>query len=138
MYQNEIISREKIRTAVNEALKRYIYNIKKFKERWRNPLSTDRHADRRRHLPPRPRRYSKFTPNFKKMVKFIPESGQVQVLQEQRQYKYSWAEMADRVFVVQDDFQTFGLGHPDFQKNSPLTQLKDPAPILRRIDETLS
>ena len=28
--------------------------------------------DRRRHSPPRPRRESKFTPDFKKMVKFIP------------------------------------------------------------------
>ena len=27
VYQNEIMSREKIRTSVNEALKRYIYNI---------------------------------------------------------------------------------------------------------------
>ena len=35
-------------------------------------------------------------------------------------------------------FKTFGLGHPEFQKNSRLTQLKDPTPILRRIDETLS
>ena len=138
VYQNETISRERVRTAVNEALRRYIYNIKKFKGRWRKPLPTDKHADRRRHSPPRPRRESKFTPDFKKMVKFIPESGQVQVLQEQRQYKYSWAEMADRILAVQDDFKTFGLGHPEFQKNSRLTQLKDPAPLLRRIDETLS
>ena len=72
------------------------------------------------------------------LVKFIPESGQVQGLQEQRQYKYSWAEMADRIFDVQDDFKTFGLGHPEFQKNFRLTQLKDPSPLLRRIDETLS
>ena len=42
--------------------------------------------------------------------------------------------MADRVLAVQDDFQTFGLGHPDFQKNSRLAQLKDSAPLLRRID----
>ena len=138
VYQNEIISREKIKIAVNEALKGYIYNIKKFKERWRKPLPTVRHADMRRYSPPRHRRESKFTPDFKKMVKFIPKSGQVQGLQEQRQYKYSWVEMADRVLAVQDDFQTFGLGHPDFQKNSRLAQLKDSAPILRRIDETLS
>ena len=138
VYQNEIMSREKIRTAVNEALKRYIYNIKKFKERWRKPIPADKHADRRRYLPPRPRRESKFTPDYKMMVKFIPESGLVQGQQEQRQYKYSWAEMADRVLAVQDDFQTFGLGHPDFQKNSRLAQLKDSAPLLRRIDESLS
>ena len=138
VYQNEIISREKIRTAVNEALRRYIYNIKKFKGRWRKPIPTDKHADRRRHSPSRHRRESKFTPDFKMLVKFIPESGQVQGLQEQRQYKYSWAEMADRILAVQDDFKTFGLGHPEFQKNSRLTQLKDPAPLLRRIDETLS
>ena len=89
VYQNEVISREKIRTAVNEALRRYIYNIKKFKERWRKPIPTDKHVDRRRHSPPRPRRESKFTPDFKMLVKFIPERGQVQGLQEQRQYKYS-------------------------------------------------
>ena len=81
---------------------------------------------------------SKFTPDYKKMVKFIPESGLVQGQQEQRQYKYSWAETANRVLAVQDDFQTFGLGHPDFQKNSRLTQLKDSSPLLRRIDESLS
>ena len=138
VYQNEIISREKIKIVVNEALKRYIYNIKKFKKRWRKPLPTVRHADRRRYSPPRHMRKSKFTPDYKKMVKFIPESGQVQGLHEQKQYKYSWAKMADRVLAVQVDFQTFGLGHPDFQKNSRLAQLKDPAPILRRIDETLS
>ena len=138
VYQNEIISREKVRTAVNEALRRYIYNIKKFKGRWRKPLPTDKHADRRRHSPPRPRRESKFTPDYKKMVKFIPESGQVHFLQEQRQYRYSWAEMADRVLAVQDDYKTFGLGHPEFERNARLTQLGDPAPLLRRIDETLS
>ena len=138
VYQNEIMSREKIRTVVNEALKRYIYNIKKFKERWRKPIPADKHADRRRYLPPRPMRESKFTPDYGKMVKFIPESGQAQVLKDQRQYKYSWAEMVDRVLAVQDDFQTFGLGNPDFQKNSRVTQLKDSAPLLRRIDETLS
>ena len=47
VYQNETISRERVRTDVNEALRRYIYNIKKFKERWRMPLPTDKHADRR-------------------------------------------------------------------------------------------
>ena len=138
VYQNEIMSREKIREAVNEALKRYIYNIKKFKERWRKPIPADKDADRRRFFPPRPRRESKFTPDYKKMIKFIPERGLVQGQQEQRQYKYSWAEMADRVLAVQDDFKTFGLGHPDFQKNSRLPQLKDSAPLLRRIDESLS
>ena len=72
------------------------------------------------------------------MVNFIPESGQVQLLQEPRQYKYSWAEMADKVLAIQDDYETFGLGHPKFQRNAHLTQLGDPAPLLRRIDETLS
>ena len=43
-----------------------------------------------------------------------------------------------RVLSVQDDFKTFGLGHPDFERNSHLTHLGDPAPLLRRIDETLS
>ena len=118
VYQNEIMSREKIREAVNEALKRYIYNIKKFKERWRKPIPVDKDADRRRFFPPRPRRESKFTPDYEKMIKFIPERGLVQGQQEQRQYKYSWAEMADKVLAVQDDFKTFGLGHPNFQKNS--------------------
>ena len=46
--------------------------------------------------------------------------------------------MADRVLAVQDDFKTYGLGHPEFQRNSCLTQFGDPAPLLRRIDETLS
>ena len=132
------MSREKIREAVNEALKRYIYNIKKFKERWRKPIPADKDADRRRYFPPRPRRESKFTPDYEKMIKFIPERGLVQGQQEQRQYKYSWAEMDDRVLDVQDDFKTFGLGHPEFQKNSRLPQLKDSAPLLRRIDESLS
>ena len=72
------------------------------------------------------------------MVNFIPESGQVQLLQEPRQYKYSWAEMADKVLAIQDDYETFGLGHPKFQRNAHLTQLGDPAPLLRMIDETLS
>ena len=138
MYQNEIMSRDKIREVVNEALKRYIYNIKKFKERWRKPIPVDKDADRRRFFPPRPRKESKFTPDYEKMIKFIPESGLVQGQKEQRQYKYSWAKMDDRVFAVQDDFKPFGLGHPEFQKNSRLPQLKDLAPLLRRIDESLS
>ena len=46
--------------------------------------------------------------------------------------------MADRELAVQDDFKTFGLGHPDFQKNSRLPQLKDLAPLNRRVDESLS
>ena len=132
------MSREKIRETVNEALKRYIYNIKKFKERWRKPIPADKDTDRRRYFPPGPRRESRFTPDLEKMIKFIPERGLVQGQQEQRQYKYSWAEMVDRVLAVQDNFKTFGLGHPDFQKNSRLPQLKDSAPLLRRIDESLS
>ena len=138
VYRNEIMSIKKIREAVNEALKRYIYNIKKFKKRWRKPIPADKDADRRRYFPPRPRRESKFTHDYEKMIKFIPERGLVQGQQEQRQYKYNWAEKADRVLVVQDDFKTFGLGHPEFQKNSRLPQLKDSAPLLRRIDESLS
>ena len=138
MYQNEVSSRERVRTAVTEAFKRYICNIKKFRGRWKKLLPTDKHADRRRHSPSRPRRESKFTPDYKKMVKFIPESGQVQFLQEQRQYRYSWAEMADRVLAVQDDYKTFGLEHSEFERNARVTQLGDPAPFLRRIDETLS
>ena len=55
VYLNEMISREKIREAVNEALRRYIYIIKKFKDRWRNPIPADKDVDRRRHFPPRPR-----------------------------------------------------------------------------------
>ena len=55
------------------------------------------------------------TPDYKMLVKFIPESGVDQGQQEQRKYMYSWAaEMADRVLAVQEDFKTFGLGHPDF------------------------
>ena len=72
------------------------------------------------------------------LVNFIPESGIVQGQQEQRYYKYSWAEMADRDLAVQEDFKIFGLGHPDFQKNSRLPQLKDSAPLNRRVDESLS
>ena len=110
------MSREKIRKAVNEALKRYIYNIKKFKERWRKPILVDKDADRRRFFPPRPKRESKFTPDYEKMIKFIPERGLVQGQQEQRQYKYSCAEMANRVLAVQDDFKTFGLDTQIFRR----------------------
>ena len=46
--------------------------------------------------------------------------------------------MADRDLAFQEDFKTFGLGHPDFQKNSRLPQLKDSAPLNRRVDESLS
>ena len=138
VYLNEMISREKIREDVKEALRRYIYNIKKFKDRWRKPIPADKDVDRRRHFPPRPRSDSKFTPDYKMIVKFIPESGVDQGQQEQRKYRYSWAEMADRVLAVQEDFKTFGLGHPDFQKNSRLPQLRDSAPLTRRIDESLS
>ena len=42
VYQNEIMNREKIREAVNEALRRYIYNIKKFKDRWSKPIPADK------------------------------------------------------------------------------------------------
>ena len=138
VYKNKVINRERARTAVTEAFKRYIYNIKKFKEKWRKPLAAVKHADRRRHSPSRPRRRSKFDADYTKRVNFIPESGQVQILQEPRQYKYSWAEMADKVLAIQDDYETFGLGHPKFQRNAHLTQLGDSAPLLRRIDETLS
>ena len=138
VYLNEMISREKMREAMNEALRRYIYNIKKFKDRWRKPIPADKDVDRRRHFPPRPRSDSKFTPDYQKLVKFIPESGVVQGQQEQRRYRYSWAEMADKGLDVQEDFKTFGLGHPEFQKNSRLPQLKDTTPLIRRIDETLS
>ena len=133
-----MMSREKIREAMNEALGRYIYNIKKFKDRWRKPIPADKDVDIRRHFPPRPRSDSKFTLDYKMLVKFIPKSGVDQGQQEQRKYRYSWAEMADRVLAVQEDFKTFGPGHPDFQKNSRLSQLKDSAPLTRRIDESLS
>ena len=84
MYKTKVINRERERTAVTEALRRYLYNIKKFKEKWRKPLADVKHADRRRHSPSRPRRKSKFDADYKKMVNFIPESGQVQLLQEPR------------------------------------------------------
>ena len=74
----------------------------------------------------------------KMLAKFIPETGVVQGQQEQRVYKFSWAEMADRILAVQDGFKTFGLGHQDFQRNSRMPQLKDSAPLIRRVDESLS
>ena len=46
--------------------------------------------------------------------------------------------MANKVLAIQDDYETFGLGHLKFQRNAHLTQLGDSAPLLRRIDETLS
>ena len=138
VYLNEMLSTEEIQEVVYEALTRYIYNIKKFKDRWRKPVPADKDVDRRRNFPPLPRRESKFTPDYKMLVKFIPESGVDQDQQEQRKYMYSWAEMADRDLAVQEDFKTFGLGHPEFQKNSRLPQLKDTAPLKRRIDESLS
>ena len=138
VYLNEMLSTEEIQEGVYEALTRYIYNIKKFKDRWRKPVPADKDVDRRRNFPPLPRRESKFTPDYHMLVRFIPESGIDQDQQEQRKYRYSWEEMADRDMVVQEDFKTFGLGHPEFQKNSRLPQLKDTAPLKRRIDESLS
>ena len=138
VHLNEMLSIEEIQEVVFKALKRYIYDIKQFKDRWRKPVPADKDVDRRRNFPPLPRRESKFTPDYKMLVKFIPESGVDQGQQEQRYYKYSWAEMADRDLAVQEDFKTFGLGHPDFQKNSRLPQLKDTTPLIRKIDESLS
>ena len=138
VYLNEKLDDEEMREAVNKALRRYIYDIKKFKDRWRKPVPAEKNVDRRRNFPPLPRRESKFTHDYKMLVKFIPESEVVQGQQEQRMYKYSWAEMADRVIAVQEEFKTFGLGHPDFQKNSRLPQLKYSAPLNRRVDESLS
>ena len=127
-----------IRQAVNEALSLYIDDIKKYKGRWRRSVPVERNPDRRRHSPSSPMKESKqiFDPN--NLLKFIPESGTVQDLQEHAKYKYSWAEMADRILTVQEGKQKFGLGHPDFQRNSRLAQLKDSAPLVRRIDEALS
>ena len=127
-----------IRQAVYKALSLYIDNIKKYKGRWRRSVPVERNPDRRRHSPSSPMKESKqiFDPN--NLLKFIPESGTVQDLQEQAKYKYSWAEMADRILTVQEGKQKFGLGHPDFQRNSRLAQLKDSAPLVRRIDESLS
>ena len=138
VYLNKVLEDEEMREVIYEALKRYIYNIKMFKDRWRKPIPADKDVDRRRNFPPLPRRESKFTPDYKMEIKFIPETGVVQGQQEFRIYKYSWAEMADRELAVQEDFKTFGLGHPDFQKNSRLPQLKDSAPLNRRVDESLS
>ena len=127
-----------IRQAVYEAFSLYIENIKKYKGRWRRSVPVERNPDRRRHSPSSPMKESKqiFDPN--NLLRFIPESGTVQGLQEHAKYRYSWAEMADRILVVQEGKLKFGLGHPDFQRNSRLTQLKDSAPLVRRIDESLS
>ena len=127
-----------IRQAVCEALSLYIDNIKKYKGRWKRSVAVERNPDRRRHSPSSPMKESKqiFDPN--NLLKFIPESGTVQDLQKHAKYKYSWAEMADRILTVQEGKQKFGLGHPDFQRNSRLAQLKDSAPLVRRIDEALS
>ena len=105
-----MLSTKEIQEAVYEALRRYIYNIKKFKDRWRKPIPDDKDVDRRRHFPPRPRIDSKFTPDYQKLVKFIPESGVVQSQQELRQYRYSWAKMADRDLAVQEDLQYIWTG----------------------------
>ena len=138
VYLNKVFEDKEMREVINEALKRYIYNIKLFKDKWRKPVPAEKDVDRRRNFPPLPRKESKFTPDYQMEIKFIPETGVVQGQQEFRMYKYSWAEMADRDLAVQDDFKTFGLGHPDFQKNSRLPQLKDSAPLIRKIDESLS
>ena len=138
VYLNEKLSTEEIQEAVHKALTRYMYDIKQFKDRLRKPVPAEKDVDRRRNFPPMPRRESKFTPDYKNLIKFIPETGVVQGQLEQKVYKFSWAEMADRNLAVQDDFKTFGLGHPDFQKNSRLPQLKDSAPLIRKIDESLS
>ena len=138
VYLNEKLSIEEIQEVVFEALTRYIYDIKQFKDRWRKLVPADKDVDRRRNFPPLPRRESKFTPDYHMLVKFIPESGIVQGQQGLRMYKYSWAEMADRDLAFQEDFKTFLLGHPEFQKNSRLPQLKDSAPLNRRVDESLS
>ena len=129
---------EKIRQAVYKALSLYIDNIKKYKGRWKRSNPVDKNPDRRRYYPSSPRKESKPIYDPEKKVEFIQESGTVQDLQEQRKYKYSWAEMADRILAVQEGKQKFGLGHPDFQRNSRLAQLTDSAPLVRRIDESLS
>ena len=127
-----------IRQAVDKAFSMYVENIKKYKGRWKRSVPVERNPDRRRHTPSSPMKENKeiFDPN--NLLKFIPESGIVQDLKEQAKYKYSWAEMADRILTVQEGKQKFGLGHPDFQRNSRVTQLKDCAPLVRRIDESLS
>ena len=129
---------EKIRQAVYKALSLYIDNIKKYKGRWKRSNPVDKNPDRRRYYPSSPKKESKPIYDPEKKVEFIQESGTVQDLQEQRKYKYSWAEMADRILAVQEGKQKFGLGHPDFQRNSRLAQLTDSAPLVRRIDESLS
>ena len=127
-----------IRQAVDKAFSVYMENIKKYKGRWRRSVPGERNPDRRRHTPSSPMKKNKeiFDPN--NLLKFIPESGIVRDLKEQAKYKYNWAEMADRILTVQEGKQTFGLGHPDFQKNSRVAQLKDCAPLVRRVDESLS
>ena len=138
VYLNEKLSAEEVQEAVHKAIAGYIDEIKQFKDRWSKPAPVEKDVDRRRNFPPMPRKESKFTPNYEVLVKFIPETGVVEGQQEQRVYKFSWAEMADRDLAVQDDFKTFGLGHPDFQRNSRMPQLKDSAPLIRRVDESLS
>ena len=127
-----------IRQAVDKAFSLYVKNIKKYEGRWKRAVPVERNPDRRRHTPSSPMKENKeiFDPN--NLLKFIPESGMVQDLKEQAKYKYSWAEMADRILTVQEGKLKFGLGHPDFQKNSRVTQLKDCAPLVRRLDESLS
>ena len=116
----------------------YIENIKKYKGRWKRSNPVDKNPDRRRYSLSSPKKESKPIYDPEKKVEFIQESGTVQDLQEQRKYKYSWAEMADRILAVQEGKQKFGLGHPNFQRNSRLAQLTDSAPLVRRIDESLS
>ena len=129
---------EKIRQAVYKAFSLYIDNIKKYKGRWKRSNPVDKNPDRRRYSLSSPKKESKPIYDPEKKVEFIQESGKVQDLQEQRKYKYGWAEMADRILAVQEGKQKFGLGHPDFQRNSRLAQLTDSAPLVRRIDESLS
>ena len=129
---------ERIRQAVYNALSLYIDDIKKYKGRWKRSVPVERNPDRRRHSPSRPMKESKQIFDSNNLLKFVPESGTVQDLQGHAKYKYSWAEMADRILAVQEGKQKFGLGHPDFQRNSRMAQLKDSAPLVRRIDESLS
>ena len=138
VYLNEMLSTEEIQEVVYEALKRYIYEIKKFKGRWSRLIPVDKNAGRIRYSSSSPKKENKVIYDPEKKVKFISESGAVQDLQEQRKYKYSWAEMADRILAIQEGKQKFGLGHPNFQRNSRMVQLKDSTPLIRRIDESLS
>ena len=55
MYLNEKLSTEEIQEAVHEALTRYMYDIKQFKDRWRKPVPAEKDVDRRRNFPPLPR-----------------------------------------------------------------------------------